>query len=983
MKGSRLFMFFFGHCVGMIACAQNMPVSKKVEGLNTNMVYCVMQDSKEYIWVGTETGVSRYDGYGFKHFTKDDGLTDNDVFNIVEDAKGRLWFLTYNGIPTLYDNGRLLTGKNCSFLKGIKPGFMAIGLVQKQDSIFFVTLNNAYVFVGDSLVKTMHNTDLTRSNDYFRKAIVWNNNVLLTSSNGIVNATLNRYMPFSPTVNTQGVSARTALKGNHLYATLRRWLGIIDVASGRVVDSVPYYPSSQNIALINSPTDNNIWISMYDKLFVYDPVKRTSYYKQGVPTALTDVLRDAQGNIWMGSLENGLHFFASNMVSKYNNSMAAAGASTAYSLARYGASVLAGYSNFEYNACNRPIGSNMANRVKSQFTHDRVYGFDVGADDMWIIAGEGTRRIGAGNKTLSQIIKNIKALARDRHGNLYVASSTRAYKVDSITARNKVIDLPSDDNALFAGRVNSFLCAGSDTVWMGTITGLQCLVHSKAIMHKAQLLSIAHAPISKVINTKYGTAFSTQGEGVGIITVDSVYVLDKRNGLVNNSCFSIYNSGDTLWVATAAGISCVRIHQEKQHLQFFVTNFTEANGLLSNKVNDVLVYRDTVWAATEKGVCSFHVSEIARTYPPPRLWIEDVRANAESILGRNDNQLDYTRNNIKIRFTGLSYHSFGNIKYRYRLLGGDGVWQETQQREVEYLSLPPGKYMFEIFAANANGTWTNDAVRFGFEIVPPFWQTWWFRILCALLVVLAIAMFARYRIRLFKQGHLLEKKALVLEKERADYERQLVELEQQALRLQMNPHFVFNAIANIQGLYASHKSSEAKEYLVRFSRLLRSVFEVADEKCIPISKEVGMLDDYIQLTLLRFDYAISYSIEVDSNIVQDRDGIAPMLIQPFVENALQHGLLPLKGPGHLQVKMEKVGHSLMCTVEDNGLGNNAMLHSQQHNGPHGLSITKKRIALLNSNGLGQDFTIEDAVNKQGDKQGIKITFLIPLKQVGI
>lgn len=162
----------------------------------------------------------------------------------------------------------------------------------------------------------------------------------------------------------------------------------------------------------------------------------------------------------------------------------------------------------------------------------------------------------------------------------------------------------------------------------------------------------------------------------------------------------------------------------------------------------------------------------------------------------------------------------------------------------------------------------------------------------------------------------------------------------QSIRSQLNPHFVYNALAGIQNLLNKKENDAANIYLTKFSRLSRKVLEDADKDLIPLTEEIGLLDDYLQMEQFRFGFG--YTITVDNDIDTNNTEVPTMLVQPFVENAVKHGMVSLKN-GHINIRFGKERKNIMVVIEDNGAGFDAVAKAEGV----GLSLSKNRISLLN------------------------------------
>jgi tetratricopeptide (TPR) repeat protein len=219
------------------------------------------------------------------------------------------------------------------------------------------------------------------------------------------------------------------------------------------------------------------------------------------------------------------------------------------------------------------------------------------------------------------------------------------------------------------------------------------------------------------------------------------------------------------------------------------------------------------------------------------------------------------------------------------------------------------------------------------------------------------------------------KKNLTLQKELAEYE-------QKALHLQMNPHFVFNCLGSISSFIVQNGTDSAIKYLSKFSKLMRLTLEYSKESLIPIDKEIESLQNYLELEQLRFNNKFSFSI-TKSNAIEDDMALPPLLLQPFVENAIIHGVIPKKEIGTIAVRFDIEKENLVCTVEDNGIGfeqsklakeNTVLAHKSM-----ALDITKKRLEMIESTTKQRtDFSIEE-IKSGNEIQGTKVILNLPIQ----
>ena len=257
-----------------------------------------------------------------------------------------------------------------------------------------------------------------------------------------------------------------------------------------------------------------------------------------------------------------------------------------------------------------------------------------------------------------------------------------------------------------------------------------------------------------------------------------------------------------------------------------------------------------------------------------------------------------------------------------------------------------------------------------------FWQTWWFIGFCSL------AVFGLMLLIFILQFEKLKKR----EQEKTEMHRRIADMEMRALRLQMNPHFIFNAINSIQYFIVRNDQSEAYNYLAMFSKLMRNVLENSRHTFIPIKKELETLDLYIKLEMLRFDESFEKTITMDDKIDVLQTLIPPMLIQPYLENAIWHGLLlKEKGPKKIMIVFKKYADFILCTIEDTGVGRT---HSQKYKSKHttekslGMRITKERLNLLTQTNT-RSFNVEiiDLTDEHGNASGTRVELTIPIMEL--
>jgi sensor histidine kinase YesM len=223
------------------------------------------------------------------------------------------------------------------------------------------------------------------------------------------------------------------------------------------------------------------------------------------------------------------------------------------------------------------------------------------------------------------------------------------------------------------------------------------------------------------------------------------------------------------------------------------------------------------------------------------------------------------------------------------------------------------------------------------------------------------------------------------EKKQAELHHRATELEMQALRAQMNPHFIFNCLSSINRIIMKNDSKSASDYLTRFSRLMRMVLINSQRSMIPLEDELQMLRLYLDMERLRFKDSFDYSIIFTNTIDEGAVFVPPLLLQPFCENAIWHGMMQKDGPGLLNIELSMNNKVLQCTISDDGIGREAAERLKSNSPgiqkPMRLKITTERLALLNrEKGLHTFYEIEDLTDETGNAAGTRVVLKISVNE---
>jgi len=368
-------------------------------------------------------------------------------------------------------------------------------------------------------------------------------------------------------------------------------------------------------------------------------------------------------------------------------------------------------------------------------------------------------------------------------------------------------------------------------------------------------------------------------------------------------------------------------------------------------------------------------SEVPRPYLT-RVEVFEQGRRKSAAIERGSLDLSYRENSLSIYFSALAFTFGESVKFRYRLKGLDDWTETNDRRSVNYSSLRGGDYTFQLMAANNEGQWSAQVIELPFRIRTPWWRSGWFYLLLA--GGFSLGLYAWYRTRL----NAIRRKEML----KTEYEKKLANVEMSALLAQMNPHFLFNSLNSIDSYIIRNESGKASEYLNNFARLIRRILHNSRSGMVSLKDEIETLDLYLQMESLRFRDRFEFSIDVEEGLDREAIRIPPLLIQPYVENAIWHGIMHCdnRSRGRVQISISMKGEALHCVVRDNGIGRKKAMELAAHSqGPKkssmGMQITRERIDMINKlYNRTTSVTITDLVDAEQQPAGTEVHLVIPL-----
>ena len=512
----------------------------------------------------------------------------------------------------------------------------------------------------------------------------------------------------------------------------------------------------------------------------------------------------------------------------------------------------------------------------------------------------------------------------------------------------------------------------------------------------------------KVLNFVYDNTRDIADDGNGNIWITSqnglikynqasqnVFVYTTVNGLLHDFSFTLCaDSKNRLWVGSMGGVN---LYDPQKNT--FINVFPESPDKLSNYFGSSLEAKDGhIYFLLGAKLVNIDPDGFFKQKIDERsLQLDEVRIEGNTInISTNAlSDLTYKQNRIYFRFGLLEFAEPEKVQYYYWLEGLDKNWTDLGgHSEVTFNSLQPGNYTLHVRATDVYGNQVKEQLTIPFSIRPPFWKTWWFISLLIIFILVLIYSFIKWRENNSKAIDAEKLKVQQAKVEMYSMNEQLSKAKLEALRSQMNPHFIFNSLNAIQECILTNKVDAAYEYLSKFSKLQRMVLNNSEKELIPLSAEMEMLQLYLSLESLRFSKSFAYEINLAGITDADEIMIPSMITQPFVENAIWHGLRTKDGDKTLCISYEEKDGQVMTTVDDNGVGRerSAIIREQKLGSGQfdskGTMLLQQRLYVLSQQFKAKiQFESIDKKDSSGAPSGTKIIISFPanlgISQAGV
>ncbi|MFK7973114.1 MAG: two-component regulator propeller domain-containing protein [Bacteroidia bacterium] len=967
------------------------------DGLAQSQVRAIEQDSRGYLWFGTHSGISRFDGLNFRSFKPGgaEGLRGNFVADILEDSQGRIWVATDRGAG-YFDGSVFIDAAQSDSLEKV-----TCMLEDDKGGIWFGTQDRGLSYLSpDNRFdhKPLQWPDLAESKRTVHALIKGDNGVIwIGRGNGLYRWDGNEIVAV-PFLQNQGSCSVLDI---HQDKDGSLWLGTTCGIMCRkegvweqysVQEGVPH----PTVFALTTDKTGRLWagtgagiIFFNGERFITPAVSSEREIDFNVHAAFSD----NEGNLWFGTEGSGVLRFSKGIFTTYNINQGLVSNLAKTFLEDNDGQIWVGTYDKGISIFDPVSGEFVAslNEESGLPANDLGYAMKDSKGDFWFTSyTKGIFRLRNGRpnlhlNTLNGLPSNeVYVVTEGPKGNIWAGSKSGLFVIE----KGKFVKRYDQRNdGLVDNSIYSLWWDSNQHLWIGTAGGLSVWDGKTFTNYK----DVGNNIIT-IHEDRKGNIWLATASGLRIWDGKNFKEIEVDVSSSANNVVSMTQVGEeALWLGTELGVYRMDLDIYYREGRAVFDHFTRADGLPSLETNAHAVFQDSegwLWFGTTDGAvrCPRDVRQ-HDPVPPPEVNITEVRSSLpeskeafERALGTGlptKLRIPYGNNRVGFSFIGINHTDPYSVRYRYRLTGakgGDDPWSDVSRTTTaEFSRLPSGNYRFEVQAVNSLAE-SSDPATYVFTIVPAFWQTAWFWGL----IMLAIAIAAWLVVK-----DLAARARARREEERMKFKAEKLQLEQKALYAMMNPHFTFNALQSIQ--YFIHKQDKisANKFLSRFAKLIRQNLESTQKDAISLAEEVDRLGLYLSLEQMRFKDRFTYEVKVDPDLEIAQTMIPPMILQPFVENSIKHGISNMND-GEIEVEIEKANEDqIRILIRDNGIGVEAskLRHANrpQEHVSRGMEITRDRIALFGKDaGIKQHLEIKEIRNDDGSVAGTEVELLLPL-----
>lgn len=850
----------------------------------SNRIVNLFEDSKARLWIGSETGLSLSENGNFKTFTDNDGFKTNNDVKINQDKNGIVWIFAS---PVFYKY------ENDHFYKQeiIEDAILQYKAYEGKADFFMPYENNIYAVIEDKVVSVKK--DFLSSELYF--------NSVLEYPKGTVWATTDKF----------GLYRFTHDKTYKLTNA----------------DGIVNYPLDQ----LYLDSDGLIWITGEDGVNIIVNNKIFAITNEhGLPPGKVNVVRqDNEGNYWIGTNISGLAMLRKTIISNYGKNEGLNFDQVLSLCLRKNGNLLIGTNGGGiYKLDDNQISYSLLNKF---ITHKYVWSiFEDSQTRLWsnssglVYVNEKGRL----NHTPSDKFDmySTSAIYEDSKGAIWVG-----YRFGLLRYFENKFQRYSMEQGLSNNNVRCIFEDNRNNIWVGTVNGLNKISDGE-IESFTSVPGLRDNYIRAIYQDKDSTMwFGIYGGGLVRLKQNKFFVFSTKNGLFDNVISHIIeDENGYFWMGCNRGIQRISRKElndfaDGKAASYFVYNYDESDGMISSETNGgfqpsaVKDDKGNIYFPTVKGVAVVHTGDIRINDKPPPVYIEKVLVEGEE-KDINSIQISYDSSDVEIYYSILSYASPGKNQSKYILEGHDKDWVNAAGRHyARYTNLPPGEYTFKVIACNNDNVWNTKGASLTVSVLPPYWMTWWFRVIIfsAFLSIGPIIYYRRIKTLKIEKIRQQEFSQKLIESQEAERKKIAAELHDS---LGQNLLIIKSKLKSGLDSYgedeSKNKIAAAKEFISQSIDEVRSISKdlsphLLDQLGLTAALEI-MIENVEESTGIKFNKKIE-------NIDKEFDELTQVNIFRIIQESLNN-IIKHSGADKVDLKINKTHKQICISIKDNGKG---------------------------------------------------------------
>lgn len=935
--------------------------------------YSLIQDQSGYLWIATDAGLCKYNGSSLKVFSGQEGLAEGGIYYMK--------CLPDTSLLMISSRNRILRMKRDIIRED--PASRAVKDKFQENYDIGYQLNrrtgselilNSYSWsmrieqgAGDISVSKIpaaspDSVNLLLDLTFLEPGLIKREPIRQTAGNKFYQVRLQIHTRKRDTVismlfnNLEALDSRIKTCSRYGYTFLNIQDRLIKVDNDLRCEIIQL---PGKISAVHVDSSGGLWIGMFNgglrhyKSFLSATAPDSALSNLTV----TGIQVDHEGSVWCSTLEKGVFFCGDKRITYYPGKPIL-GKSATLLKALNNAVVISASGDHFLLLDKSGISEKRENGGNAEFTDVMFF------NDRYYFATKGFLF-----STDRRFNRTANICDQDGRRKCTFELDTVAGKLYGLGSASELMSIRGDRFVGYhfsaMGQARTFRMLSDSTFLAGSADGL-FLVNFVTGTSKRLLGST----VSLIRRISDGLLVCTAGAGLYLYDKNGLHVFFGGSFLgyrINDIC---EDRDGTLWMASGRGL--IRVIRDGRIRRTEV--YTTAHSLPSNNIQYVTLEGGCLYASTPEGVFRMWTPGLSPNEQPPRVYLRSVETNKGRISdARSFLNFNHDENTLVATMEAITYRGPGSLFYR--LYGRDTGFLAVNPPDIRLENLSPGTYTLSVFAVNADGVKSKVPSALIFIIRPPLWAEPW----------MIVSLLSFFLVVVFLCLRLLVRNARKKESERNRLDTLVAESQLAALQARMNPHFTFNAINSIQNYILKKNEDEAYHYLARFGKLIRKVLNNSRKSSVSLHEELETIRLYVELEQLRFRNSFEFFNEISDQINAHEVQIPAMVIQPYVENAIVHGLMHLDPgkKGVIRLKAELGEGALKITIEDNGVGRTRSKKYQNGrvHAPLAMKLTEKRLHIISrlKDYRGTTCKVTDLEANDGGPLGTKVEIYLPLR----